>query len=81
MPSTKEQKERKNDVGNLIDEFKRDEELGPAAVTSGNLCEESASSIDQHIRSEPKILDFIVFEDAVEVSKIQQDEVVNMYAY
>jgi hypothetical protein len=37
MLSTEEQEETKGDVRNLIDEFKRDEELGP----TGNLREES----------------------------------------
>jgi hypothetical protein len=54
---------------NLIDEFKRDEELGPTAITSRNLCEESVSDNYQHTFKKPKILDFSVFEDTVEVSQ------------
>jgi hypothetical protein len=74
MRSTEEQEETKGNVRNLIDEFKRDEELGPTAVTSGNLCEEIVSDSYQHTSKKPKILDFSVFEDAVEVSENQEDE-------
>jgi hypothetical protein len=73
MLSTEEQDETKYNVQNLIHEFKRDKELAPTAVTSGNLCEESVSDKDQHISKKPKISDFSVFEAAVEVSKSQQD--------
>jgi hypothetical protein len=75
MLSTEEQEETKGDVRNLIDEFKRDEELGSTAVISGNLCEECVSDNYQHISKKPKILDFRVFEDAVEVSESQEDEI------
>jgi hypothetical protein len=71
MLSTEEQEETKGDVRNLIDEFKRDEELGP----TGNLREESVINNYQHTRKKPKILDFSVFEDAVEVSASQEDEI------
>jgi hypothetical protein len=46
--STEEQEETKSDIRNLIEEFKRDEELGPTAVTPGNLWEESVSDSYQH---------------------------------
>jgi hypothetical protein len=69
MLSTEEQEETKGDVRILIDEFKHDEELGPTAVTSGNLCEESVSDNYQRTSNQPKILDFTVFEDAVEDSE------------
>jgi hypothetical protein len=72
MLSTEEQEETKSDVRYLIEEFKRDEELGPTAVTSGNLCEESVSDIYRHTSKNPKILDFIVSEGAVEVSESQR---------
>jgi hypothetical protein len=75
MLSTEEQEETKSDVRYLIEEFKRDEELGPTAVTSGNLCEESVSDIYRHTSKNPKILDFIVSEGAVEVSESQEDEI------
>jgi hypothetical protein len=67
--STEEQEETKGDVRILIDEFKRDEELGPTGNTSGNLCEESVGDNYQRTSNQPKILDFTVFEDAVEVSE------------
>jgi adenosyl cobinamide kinase/adenosyl cobinamide phosphate guanylyltransferase len=53
--SIEEQEETKSDVRNLIEEFKRDEELGSTAVTSGNFCEESVSDSYQHTSKKPKI--------------------------
>jgi hypothetical protein len=72
---TEEQEETKNGMWNLIDEFKRGRELGPTAVTSGNLCEESASSSNRHIKKKPKILDFFVFEKEFAASRSQEDEI------
>jgi hypothetical protein len=76
MLSTQEQEETMRNVQDLIDEFKRDEQLGPiVAATPENLCEGSVSDSDQHSRMELKITDFSEFEDAVKVSKNQNNEI------
>jgi hypothetical protein len=74
--SAPEQEETTRNVRDLTDEFKSDEQLWPTAVTTpANVCEGSVGGCDQHFRRKFKVMDFSVFEDAVQGSKNQNAEI------
>jgi hypothetical protein len=77
--STEEQEETKSDVRNLIEEFKRDEELGPTAVTPGNLCEESVSDSYQHTSKKPKIWISVCSKTQLKSQKVKNMKSGNIY--
>jgi hypothetical protein len=63
---------RRNNEG--FARFSRQFGLTAAAIPT-NLCEGSVSYSDQHSTNKLKILDFSEFEDAVEVSKNENNEI------
>jgi hypothetical protein len=72
---SKNNKKQKVRCENLVQKFKRDEELGPSAVTSRNICKEIGERQQSTNGKDANVLDFRVFEDAVGNVKNSKDDI------